>query len=152
MQQLDDIQYSQCQKAFLALGEMSLKLNHYQLARETNIEDPMIWKTFLTDPRSVEFISSEMDLIRQATINEIIQHAGDSKSVGQAQLINSLAKLDETAQTKEGPAFIFCYVPLNTEQKFAPNIQTVTEEGVLPNDNGWNLNEEILDSQDIPKN
>lgn len=89
---------------------------------ETHIEDPILWKMFLIDPRIADYITTEMNLIRTASINEIIHKAPNSKSVGQAQLINALVKIDETAANKEGPVFIYSYVPLNDEQKFAPNI------------------------------
>lgn len=129
MQMLTKAQYEECRKAFLALEEQAVYLNHYQLARETNITDASVWKAFLTDPRTVDYIQSEMSIIRNASINDIIQQAPNSRSVGQAQLINSLLKLEEANTTKEGPAFIYCYVPLNPEQKHAPNVQFVDEEG-----------------------
>ena len=122
MQQLTEFQYKQCKEQFTALGERALYLNHYQLAAETHIKDAIIWKIFLTDPRIADYISSEMSLIRTASINEIIHKAPNSKSVGQAQLINALVKIDEMAINKNGPVFIYSYVPLNEEQKFAPNV------------------------------
>ena len=83
---------------------------------------------FLTDPRIADYISSEMNLIRNASINEIIHKAPNSKSVGQAQLINALVKIDEMAVNKNGPVFIYSYVPLSAEQKFAPNVALIEPE------------------------
>ncbi len=128
MQQLTDFQFEKCKRQFTELGERALYLNHYQLAAETHIRDAIIWKTFLTDPRIADYISSEMNLIRNASINEIIHKAPNSKSVGQAQLINALVKIDEMAVNKNGPVFIYSYVPLNAEQKFAPNVALVETE------------------------
>lgn len=122
MEQLTKTQFEQCKKQFLALGELALTMNHYQLAMETTIEDPIIWKQFLLDPRIADYINSEMNIIRSAGINEIIKQAPNSRSVGQAQLINALVKIDEAAANKDGPVFIYSYVPLNDEQKFAPNV------------------------------
>lgn len=122
MEQLTNAQYDECKREFIELGEHALYLNHYQLAAETHIKDPIIWKVFLTDPRIADYISSEMNLIRNASINEIIHKAPNSKSVGQAQLINALVKIDEAASNKTGPVFIYSYVPLNAEQEFAPNV------------------------------
>ena len=82
-----------------------------------------------------------MSLIRTAAINDIIQQAPNSKSVGQAQLINSLIKLEEASSSKEGPTFIYCYVPLNEEQKNAPNVQFVHADG-SPLDDGEEIIEE----------
>lgn len=133
MEQLTNAQYEACKKQFTELGENALYLNHYQLAAETHIKDPILWKMFLTDPRIADYISSEMNLIRTASINEIIHKAPNSKSVGQAQLINALTKIDEMASNKNGPVFIYTYVPLNAEQEFAPNValtevEQITEE------------------------
>ena len=122
MEQLTKAQFESCRKEYMALGEHALYLNHYQLATQTHIKDPLIWRQFLTDPQIADYISSEMNLIRNASINEIIHKAPNSKSVGQAQLINALTKIDEMAANKQGPVFIYTYVPLNKEQKFAPNI------------------------------
>lgn len=142
MTTLTKAQYEECKKAFLSLEERAIYLNHYQLARETEIENPALWKAFLTDPRTVDYIQSEMSLIRTAAINDIIQQAPNSRSVGQAQLINSLIKLEEASSTKEGPTFIYCYVPLNEEQKHAPNVQLVHADG-SPLEDG----EEIIEKE-----
>ncbi|MBP5244519.1 MAG: hypothetical protein J6Z28_07365 [Succinivibrio sp.] len=152
MEQLTKAQFNACRREFIELGEKALYLNHYQLAAETHIKDPIIWKVFLTDPQIADYVSSEMNLIRTAAINEIIHKAPNSKSVGQAQLINSLIKIDEAVSNKTGPVFIYTYVPLNEEQKFAPNVMLqpmnqITEEP--------EKQEEILDgieiSTEIPK-
>lgn len=122
MERLTKAQFEECKKEFTALGESALYLNHYQLAAQTHVKDAIIWKLFLTDPQMADYINSEMNLIRTASINDIIHRAPNSKSVGQAQLINALTKIDEMAQNKQGPVFIYTYVPLNAEQKFAPNV------------------------------
>ena len=87
-----------------------------------------MWKEFLTDPQIADYISAEMNLIRTASINEIIHKAPNSKSVGQAQLINALTKIDEMAANKTGPVFIYSYVPLNAEQAYAPNVNLISED------------------------
>lgn len=153
MEQLTEIQFNQCKEQFLKLGEMALTMNHYQLALETTIENPLVWKMFLLDPRITDYINSEMNIIRNAGINEIIKQAPNSRSVGQAQLINALTKIDESAADKKGPVFIYSYVPLNAEQKFAPNVmllndqlEQITEE---PIQEEFNVDEEAI-PQAIP--
>ena len=151
MQQLTEFQFEECKRQFTELGERALYLNHYQLAAETHIRDAIIWKTFLTDPRIADYISSEMNLIRNASINEIIHKAPNSKSVGQAQLINALVKIDEMAVNKNGPVFIYSYVPLNAEQKFAPNVALVeTEQTEEPKEEDITL-DGIEISTELPK-
>lgn len=44
--------------------------------------------------------------------------------------------LAESSEHKEGPAFIYCYVPLNNEQKYAPNVRRVDPEGIEVNEDG----------------
>lgn len=137
---LTKAQFEECWNIFVSLGEEGLYMNHYQLAQATEIEDAIQWKMFLTDPQVVDYISTEMNIIRTAAINDMVHKAPDSNSVGQSQLINALGKLDEKATKKEGPVFIYSYVPLNEEQKYAPNIRTVNAEGVEENEDGsWTI-------------
>lgn len=139
--QLTAEQYKECNEIFCSLGEEGLYYNHYQLASITAIDNPIIWKDFLTDPKTVDYITTEMNVIRTAAINEAIQKAPNSNSVGLAQLLNTLTKIDEKSTKKDGPAFIYCYVPLNTEQKEAPNIRKVNEYGIADlEEEGWITN------------
>ncbi len=137
MAKLTKEQYEECKKQFLELGEMAFEMSHYRLAMETYIPDAQVWKAFLMDPRTVDFVNSEMSIIRNAAINEIVKQSPNSKSVGQAQLVNSLMKLSEQATTKDGPTFIYCYVPLNDEQIHAPNVEITDERGELKNVENW---------------
>lgn len=133
-------QFEDCDKIFKELGEEALYLSHYQLAELTKIIDPYIWKMYLMDPRTVDYINSEMSIIRTAAINEMVHKAPNSNSVGQSQLINALQKLDEKTTQKDGPAFIYCYVPLNEEQAEAPNVRKIHTDSVSQNEDGsWNL-------------
>lgn len=137
---LTKAQFQDCWDIFLSLGEEGLYMNHYQLAQHTIINDPLQWKAFLTDPKAVDYISTEMNIIRNAAINDMVHKAPNSNSVGQSQLINALGKLDEKATKKEGPIFIYTYVPLNNEQKYAPNVRTLDKDSVIKNEDGsWTI-------------
>jgi len=137
---LTNVEYDKCKKIYEALGEDGLNLSHYQLANATEIHDAVLWKQFLLDPRTVDYIDSEMNIIRKAALNEMVQNAPHSNSVGQSQLINAITKLDDKSSKKEGPAFIYSYVPLNTAQKEAPNIRKVDINGVEQNEDGsWTM-------------
>lgn len=136
---LTKAQFNECWETFTQLGQDGLYMNHYQLAQETPINDAMLWKLFLTDPKTVDYITTEMNVIRNAAINHMVHNAPDSNSVGQSQLINALQKLDEKATKKEGPAFIYSYVPLNTAQKEAPNVRKVNAEGIEVTEDGWEM-------------
>ena len=130
MMKLTESQYQECWEIFLSLEEEALHLSHYQLAQQTDIRDALQWRAFLIDPRTADYIAQEMQIIRSAAINEMVQKAPNSRSVGQSQLINALQKLDEQASHKEGPVFIYCYVPLNEEQKAAPNVRICNDQGI----------------------
>ena len=149
MAKLTKSQYEECKKQFLELGEAAFEMSHYRLAMETYITDAQTWKAFLMDPRTVDFINSEMSIIRNAAINEIVKQSPNSKSVGQAQLVNSLIKLSEQATTKDGPTFIYCYVPLNDEQIHAPNVEITDEHGELKNVENWS--QEPTKFEDLPE-
>lgn len=149
MEQLTKKQFEECKAQFIQLGEHALYLNHYQLATETRIKDPILWKAFLTDPRIADYVSSEMNLIRTASINEIIHKAPNSKSVGQAQLINALVKIEEASANKTGPVFIYSYVPLNAEQAYAPNTQTLEQNVIEEDDEEDDTLLEEVDEEEI---
>lgn len=134
--QLTRAQHQECWDIFMQLKEEALYLSHYQLAEITSVKDAFIWKEFLMDPKTVDYVSTEMNLIRTSAINKMVAEAPHSRSVGQSQLINALQKLDERANNKEGPVFIYCYVPLNDAQKKAPNVRVCNAEGIEVNEDG----------------
>lgn len=107
---------------FKILGAEALAMSHYDLAEATPIDDPLMWKEFLLEPKVADWIRTEIGLIQEAELKKMIKGASKTRSVGQAQLINSFAKLSETRVTKEGPIFIYTYVPLSPEQEQAPNV------------------------------
>ena len=139
---LTDSQYKECWDIFVSLQETALSLSHYQLAQMTDIKDAIMWKEFLIDPKTADYVASEMQIIRSAAINEMVQKAPSSRSVGQSQLINALQKLDESAAHKEGPVFIYSYVPLNEQQKAAPNVRICDSQGIERTEDGTYLIEE----------
>lgn len=114
---------------FKALGQEALSMNHYDLYALCPKYSVDKWLTFLQEPDIQEYIKKEMAIIRTSQVNKLVQESGKSRSVGQAQLLNALQKFDEDEQKADGPIFIYCYVPLNDEQKHAPNVQEVDEFG-----------------------
>lgn len=114
--------------AFLSIGKDALYSDHYELHKLTGLYNPQIWKEFLLLPSVVEHIRIEMEIIRKSAINELFANAGDSNSVGKAQLVNAIAKYDVDNSEKEGPIFIYTYVPLNPEQKKAENVRILKED------------------------
>lgn len=134
--QLTKAQFEQCKEIFMELKEEALYLSHYQLAEQTEIKDAMVWKAFLMDSQTTDYIATEMNLIRSTSINKMVSEAADSRSVGQSQLITALQKLDEKSTHKDGPVFIYSHVPLNDEQANAPNVRECNSKGVVKLDEG----------------
>lgn len=108
---------------FKSLQREGLYASHYDLFEKTAYSTPDVWKEFLLLPEVVEYVRIEMEIIRKAAMNELFANAGDSNSVGKAQLLNAISKYDEDNSVKDGPIFIYTYVPLNSEQEKATNVQ-----------------------------
>lgn len=109
---------------FKRLGVDGLTMSHYDLAKNTEIEDPDTWKKFLLEQDVRNFIQTEVEILRTTEFNKMIKNVGDNqRSVGQAQLMSALDKIKQDSNHKEGPVFIYTYVPLSAEQAQAENIQ-----------------------------
>lgn len=121
-------------RVYKSLEADALSLNHYELAAMTGVGTPALWKTFLTDPEVAAYIKQESDLLLQTELRKLSRNAADSRSVGQAQLINALGKMNEDTSTKEGPIFIYTYVPLTLEQEQADNVQKLDHDIFLQNE------------------
>lgn len=119
---MDAQQKAEMWQQFKALEEKAISMNHYDLARITNIKDVQLWKQFLTDPEVSAYIDQESQILTQTELRKLAADVSDSRSVGQAQLINAMQKLTDNKSTKEGPIFIYTYVPLNKSQAKADNI------------------------------
>lgn len=111
---------------FMKLGQQAIMMNHYDFFDKFGKVEPHItidhWKAFITDGRVAKHIQEEFDTIKSVELRKIINNISESKSVGQAQLINALTKLTEGDDEKKGPAFIYTYIPPTVEQEQADNI------------------------------
>lgn len=114
--------FENLKETFAKLGAEGLALNHYELAEKTGFGTPMLWKEFLMEPEIKQYINTEAAIIRNAELNKITTDLKGSRSVGQAQLISALTKLEGQNINPEGPVFIYSYVPLSEDQKAASNV------------------------------
>lgn len=117
-------------KIYKGLGQDGLTLNHYDLAKFTNM-DPEIWKEFLSMKDVSDWRETEFAIINDSELKKLTKNISKSHSVGQAQIVNAMSKLTEGNGGKTGPAFIYCYVPLNVEQQGAPNVQQLDHDVFL---------------------
>lgn len=116
--------------AFKNLGKEALSMNHYDLEACSDADFTADeWRKFLSLSEVKQYVQEEMEIIRTSQMNKIVQDSSTSKSVGQAQLLSALQKLEADDATANGPIFIYCYVPLNDQQEHAPNVLEVDEFG-----------------------
>ena len=116
-------------EAFKQQGVDALSMSHYDLAECTTITDANLWKNFLLEQDVRNYIQTEVELVRAAEANKMIVNVADnSRSVGQAQLLSTLDKLKQSSNTKEGPVFIYTYVPLSAEQEQAENVEQLDDD------------------------
>ena len=104
---------------------------HYELARQegTPTTDPQDWKRFVTNNEVSDYISQELRLLQQGEMRKLLQNiSGNARSVGTAQSLTAMMKFMDTTGVKEGPAMIYCYVPLNEQEIHAPNVQVLDHD------------------------
>lgn len=115
---------------FKLLGQDALGYNHYELADACGgVYSAEEWKVFLSEVDVQEYIKQEMNIIRNSSMNKIVQDAGTSNSVGKAQLVSALQRLDDSDESANGPIMIYCHVPPTAEQRFAPNFLQCDDKG-----------------------
>lgn len=110
------------QQAFNRIGFDALFMTHYQLSTLSEYT-PIQWKEFITDPRVSAFINEELDLLKKSKVASMLRDVERSKNVGQAQLLNTLLNQTKGSEKKEGPAFVYCWVPLNENEQHATNVE-----------------------------
>lgn len=115
---------------FKHLGKDALIMSHYDLQEITEYSAET-WKTFLNEPDVITWIDSELAIIQDAELKKLVNNINTSNSVGKAQIINSLSKLSEKSTTKDGPIFVYCYIPPNAEQLQAENVKTINNDPFL---------------------
>jgi hypothetical protein len=98
---------------------------HYELSSASHF-DALSWKKFLTHPAVVDWLTSEMRLIQQATLRGLMKDLNSSsnaKSTGIPQLINALSsQVEKTTRDDGGPIFVYAYIPLNDQEEHATNV------------------------------
>lgn len=123
---LQDPDLLELQELFNSLDtEEAIFMNHYQLATITG-RPADLWKRFLTNPAVVTWMSQELQLFKEYQLKQMIKNATDNdKSVGAAQMINSLTKSLTEDTVKTGPIIIYTHVPLTEEQREGTTVETI---------------------------
>lgn len=120
----DEAEFLNLQEQFNLIGYEALFMSHYDLADRSG-DSPIEWKRFLLDPRVSAYIAEEIDMLKRTKVVAMLKDADTNKNTGQAQLLNTLLNQTKQDNRKEGPVFIYCYVPLNEQEQHAENVRTI---------------------------
>ena len=130
MYPITEKELDECWTALKSFAPKSISWNHYDFAIETEITNVELWKAFLFNADVREWLDEERMLLQDTELAKLTQNVSGSRSVGQAQLISAMNRLNDANKDEAatGPAFIYCYVPLTIDQQHAPNVQMLTED------------------------
>ena len=131
-------------------GKKGLLADHYELEERFPTYDSDDWRKLLQDPEVSLYIAQEFSMIREAEVRKLQAMASDaSRSVGVAQMINAMSSIAEKASNKkEGPTFVYCFVPPSAEQLKAENIRIVDYDLAIKK--GLKPKEEPILLDDVP--
>lgn len=122
-----EIELQQMQAAYNEIGADALFMTHHELAALTEF-NTMSWRAFLTDARVRSFLEAELALMQQTSVMKMMKDIDQSRSTGQAQLLSTLIQQTAQSKKKEGPIFIYSYIPLNEEETHAPDVSTLQSD------------------------
>ena len=130
MYPITEKELDECWTALKSFAPKSISWNHYDFAIETEITNVELWKAFLLNADVREWLDEERALLQDTELAKLTQNVSGSRSVGQAQLISAMGRLNDANKddAATGPMFIYCYVPLTIDQQHAPNVQILTED------------------------
>ena len=118
----DEQDLKDLQDLYNGIGQEALFMSHYELAERTS-ESPILWKKFLTGVRVAAFIEEELEMLKKSKVALMLSTVDSNKNTGQAQLLNTLLNQTKGSERKEGPVFIYTYVPLNKQEQGADNVR-----------------------------
>lgn len=104
-------------------------MTHHELAAASKFttED---WKEFLTNDLVVAEIKKDLLAVQKVQFNKLVYNLDDNqRSTGTPAIMAQLMKnINETDDKRDsGPRYIYCHVPLNNEEKNAPNVIELEE-------------------------
>lgn len=117
----DDPRMRKLQELYNDIGKEALAMSHYELADLTG-QPSSDWRIFLTDSRVSKFIESELNLIQRAKLADMLDTIEDNRSPGQAAIMNTLINQSKSKDIKEGPVFIYTYIPPNAQEINQKNV------------------------------
>lgn len=119
-----------CKQLMEEKAPRSIAWSHYDLAIETELDEIDTWREYLQEPDVMEWLQKERHLLQQSELAKLSTHMDNTQSVGRAQLLTSMMKVTEANKitSNDGPAYIYCYIPLSNEQRKAENVKELTSD------------------------
>ena len=125
----DDSINFRMQTAWNEMEPECFTMNAWELADNSTFSADE-WTEFLSDGQVQKYISKQTSAIKEANQRKLIYNAGDNeKSVGAAQMLNAITKVETTGDT-ESCFFIYSYVPPTDDQAAARDIPMPTKEQI----------------------
>lgn len=106
-----------------------LHWTHYDLAEHSDIEDPEAWKRFILDPRIQGWLDEELSIHIKSQVFKLVEDSDSNRSTAVVQTLNSFLNFLEKRQVDPanmGPAYIYTFVPLTTDEQYASNVRILT--------------------------
>lgn len=115
-----------------------LHWTHFDLADASEIEDVEAWKRFILDPRVQGWLDEELGIHIKSQVFKLLEASDSNRSTAVVQTLNSFLNYLEKRQvdpSNMGPAHIYSFVPLTTDEQYASNVKVLThnpfEEAML---------------------
>lgn len=120
---MTDTLYNRMTKLFESLGQDALYMNHYELSANLPDYNKDKWLEYLQDHRVVKKIKTEKEQVTDVQMRKLLRNISTKdNAIGKAQILTALHRINEGHDTKkEGPPCIYMYVPLNEQEKGAPD-------------------------------
>lgn len=107
-----------------------LKWNHIDLFKRSQNKELTIydWKNFLIDARVQNWLNEEMHIMMRSKAISLLDRVGDDKSTATVQALTALMKStsEDTNKIDDGKIFIYCFMPLTTEEARLNNAQVLS--------------------------
>ena len=121
--------FEEMKEIFMHKGREAITASHYDLAEEFPDYPVEAWRVFLEDDEIKRYIAKERSMLSDIELNKLLANASNNRGqVGMSQMITALTKAKQTEKEKEGPIFIYNYVPLNPKQTKIKNVDYLEED------------------------
>lgn len=104
----------------------ALEWNHYEMWNFAGrIYAPDDWKQFRLDSRVCSWYNAEMSMLIETRTFKLLAKLGDTKSPADVSALTQMLnqRKEENSGKVVKPTMIYCFIPLNTNERRAPNVR-----------------------------